>query len=99
MATQMLDLLDARQGELRAEFPIFIDKEAPVSKVSSLLDYQLSWVVRANADLSQPIEALQVQVTITVTSLCPCSKEMSEYGAHTRRSHRSEAPTSEHQSR
>ncbi len=87
MATQMLDLLDARQGELRAEFPIFIDKEAPVSKVSSLLDYQLSWVVRANADLNQPIEALQVQVTIPVTSLCPCSKEISEYGAHNQRSH------------
>src|SRR5690625_3131396 len=87
MATQMLELLDARQGEIRAEFPIFINKVAPVSKVSSLLDYHLRWVVRANSDLSQPIEALSVQVTVPVTSLCPCSKEISQYGAHNQRSH------------
>src|SRR5690625_6924055 len=87
MATQMLDLLDARQGEICAEFPIFIDKVASVSQVSSLLDYQLRWVVRANSELAQPIEAIDVQVTVPVTSLCPCSKEISEYGAHNQRSH------------
>src|SRR5699024_6492680 len=78
MATQMLDLLDAQQGEICAEFPIFINKVAPVSEVSSLLDYQLRWVVRANTELAQPIEAIDVQVTVPVTSLCPCSKEISD---------------------
>src|SRR5690625_6134385 len=63
MATQMLDLLDARQGEICAEFPIFIDKVAPVSQVSSLLDYQLRWVVRANSELAQPIEAIDRKST------------------------------------
>lgn len=87
MAADMLDLLDARQGEMQARFPIFINKEAPVSKVQSLLDYELEWIVQADADKPQSIERLQVGVTVPVTSLCPCSKEISDYGAHNQRSH------------
>lgn len=87
MAAEMLDLLDARQGEIQARFPIFINKEAPVSKVQSLLDYELEWIVQADADKPQSIERLQVEVTVPVTSLCPCSKEISDYGAHNQRSH------------
>lgn len=87
MAVHMLELLDARQGEIQAEFPIFINKVAPISKVNSLLDYRVRWIVQANAEQAQPIEALTVQVTVPVTSLCPCSKEISQYGAHNQRSH------------
>jgi len=87
MATEMLTLLDAEQGEIQAQFPIFINKAAPVSKVESLLDYQVRWLVQANNQQSQPIQLLKVEVTVPVTSLCPCSKEISDYGAHNQRSH------------
>lgn len=88
MATQMLSLLEAKQGEIQAQFPIFINKEAPISKVKSLLDYKLQWLVRAQTNgQDAEVEALEVTVTVPVTSLCPCSKEISDYGAHNQRSH------------
>jgi GTP cyclohydrolase I len=64
-------------------FPYFIRKTAPVSGVESLLDYQVR--LRAHR-----VEHGDVVVTMTVaapvTSLCPCSKEISDYGAHNQRS-------------
>lgn len=87
MAVQMLDLLDADKGEIHAQFPVFINKEAPISKVQSLLDYELQWSVHADANKPQSIESVQVGITVPVTSLCPCSKEISDYGAHNQRSH------------
>lgn len=87
MALQMLKLLDAQEGEMQAAFPVFINKAAPVSQVESLLDYELKWSVVAQADEAQPIKELCVSVVVPVTSLCPCSKEISDYGAHNQRSH------------
>src|SRR5690625_1840499 len=72
---------------IEPRFQIVINKEAPISKVQSLLDYELEWIVQADADKPQSIERLQVGVTVPVTSLCPCSKEISDYGAHNQRSH------------
>ncbi|WP_345797640.1 GTP cyclohydrolase FolE2 [Castellaniella sp. MT123] len=84
MAQAMLDLLQADAGDMTARFPYFVEKSAPVSGVRSLLDYQVGWVVRAQRGRS-PRFSLSVQVP--VTSLCPCSKAISEYGAHNQRSH------------
>lgn len=84
MAQSMLDLLQADAGDISASFPYFIDKVAPVSGVRSLMDYQVRWAMQARRG-SAPVFALQIQVP--VTSLCPCSKAISDYGAHNQRSH------------
>ena len=80
---EMLDRLKAEAGTIRLEFPIFVSKMAPVSKTESLLDYAVTWTVDGTRDNAQ----VWAQVVVPVTSLCPCSKEISKYGAHNQRSH------------
>jgi len=84
LTQSMLDLLHADVGDVSADFPYFIEKPAPVTGVRSLMDYQVRWSVRARRG-ETPRFSLCVQVP--VTSLCPCSKAISEYGAHNQRSH------------
>jgi GTP cyclohydrolase IB len=83
MTADMLRRLEAREGEILMTFPYFIRKAAPVSGVASLLDYEVSWRVRLAAGEA----AFFVEVLVPATSLCPCSKEISAYGAHNQRSH------------
>ena len=83
MAQQMLPLLNAEKGDIRARFPYFIEKVAPVSQVASLMDYEVSWKAIATAD----DVLFELTVLVPVTSLCPCSKAISQYGAHNQRSH------------
>jgi GTP cyclohydrolase I len=80
----MLARLDARSGYVEMRFPYFVNKLAPVSGVESLLDYRVT--LRAEVDGRSRYHA-SVQVLVPVTSLCPCSKEISAYGAHNQRSH------------
>lgn len=75
--------LDAEQGLIEMAFPFFINKAAPVSGVRSYLDYQ----VRLRGQFRRGATRLTATVTIPVTSLCPCSKNISDYGAHNQRSH------------
>ncbi len=82
MAT-MLQRLGAEAGFIEMRLPYFVRKAAPVSGVESLLDYQLT--LRAE-QLAGRLEITQ-QVLTPVTSLCPCSKQISAYGAHNQRSH------------
>ena len=79
----MLELLQAQTGRFELSFPLFVTKVAPVSRVESLLDYDLTIAVEGDADT--PV--VSVQVVVPVTSLCPCSKTISDYGAHNQRSH------------
>lgn len=81
---EMLVHLQADSGSIDLSFPYFIAKRAPVSDVSSLLDYNARLLVE-----KAPAAAATVtlEVTAPVTSLCPCSKKISEYGAHNQRSH------------
>ena len=83
MAADMLPLLHAERGDITASFPYFINKSAPISGVQSLLDYEVQWIARAQADRVE----FELVVQVPVTSLCPCSKAISEYGAHNQRSH------------
>ena len=80
----MLRRLGAQSGAVEMRFPYFVRKSAPVSGVSSQLDYEACWVGSVTAAGEY---AFSMQVTVPVTSLCPCSKEISEYGAHNQRSH------------
>ena len=84
MLEEMLLRLDADTGAIELSFPYFICKEAPVSGVESLLDYD----VRLRVERRAGGEAeLRMEVVAPVTSLCPCSKQISDYGAHNQRSH------------
>jgi GTP cyclohydrolase I len=84
MLEEMLVRLDATSGRIELDFPYFIRKTAPVSGVESLLDYDATLII----DKREGARAcLTLRVTAPVTSLCPCSKEISEYGAHNQRSH------------
>jgi GTP cyclohydrolase I len=75
-------LLEAPGGRIELAFPFFIRKSAPVSGVASLLDYQ----ARLTGELEGGRYRQTIAVAVPVTSLCPCSKEISEYGAHNQRS-------------
>ena len=79
----MLDKLHAAEGRIEARFPFFLRKRAPVSGLESLLEYQGRWIAETRAGRT----AVWAEVTVPVKSLCPCSKEISDYGAHNQRSH------------
>jgi GTP cyclohydrolase I len=78
----MLQKLDATEGRIEARFSFFLRKRAPVSGVQSLLDYQGRWI----AETRDGRTAVWAEVAVPVKSLCPCSKEISDYGAHNQRS-------------
>jgi GTP cyclohydrolase IB len=80
--SQMLQRLDAQSGELKVSFPLFILKTAPVSGLKSLMEYGFEYHIKGTA---KELKAL-LTLSVPVTSLCPCSKEISEYGAHNQRS-------------
>ncbi|WP_018987057.1 GTP cyclohydrolase FolE2 [Methylophilus methylotrophus] len=75
--------LEAKSGYIEMEFPYFVNKAAPVSGVKSLLDYQVTFI----GEISESGCDVKVKILIPVTSLCPCSKKISAYGAHNQRSH------------
>jgi len=81
---EMLSRLGAEEGHIEIAFPCFIRKAAPVSGVESLLDYDA--VLRAGVERESGYCA-EMEVRAAATSLCPCSKEISAYGAHNQRSH------------
>jgi GTP cyclohydrolase I len=84
MLREMVVRLEAQTGHLEMSFPYFINKTAPVSGVRSLMDYDVTFIgeIRAGGHYRQTI-----RVQVPVTSLCPCSKKISERGAHNQRSH------------
>jgi len=83
MLRGMTKRLEAQAGHIEMGFPYFINKEAPISKVKSLLDYEVTFIGEIQGDKPE----LTIKVVVPVTSLCPCSKEISERGAHNQRSH------------
>ena len=83
MLHQMAEKLEAETGHIEMNFPYFIRKAAPVSGVQSLMDYDVTLI----GEISQGKIVSQVKVVVPVTSLCPCSKKISERGAHNQRSH------------
>jgi len=84
MLREMVGKLDAASGHIEMSFPYFVNKSAPVSGVQSLLDYEVTFIGEIKQDGTC---AVTVKVLVPVTSLCPCSKKISNYGAHNQRSH------------
>ena len=83
MLTEMAERLESEAGHIEMTFPFFIGKRAPVSGVESLMDYEVTLI----GEIKDGTPMSFVRVVVPVTSLCPCSKEISEYGAHNQRSH------------
>ncbi|VAW82254.1 GTP cyclohydrolase I type 2 [hydrothermal vent metagenome] len=83
MLGEMTERLEAESGHVEMNFPYFINKTAPVSGVQSLLDYEVTLI----GEISKQNVILNIKVQVPVTSLCPCSKKISQYGAHNQRSH------------
>jgi len=80
---RMLARLDATTGMVEFRLPFFVLKTAPVSGVESLMDYQLTLVVERRGSTTRYTQ----KVVVPVTSLCPCSKKVADYGAHNQRAH------------
>ncbi len=83
MLREMVKKLEAETGHIEMSFPYFVSKKAPVSGVASLMDYQVTFV----GEIVDGKEVFTLKVLVPVTSLCPCSKKISERGAHNQRSH------------
>jgi GTP cyclohydrolase I len=83
MLQEMVERLEAREGRIEMHFPYFIEKQAPVSGVKSLMDYEVTFI----GEIKGGKQSFAMKVLVPVTSLCPCSKKISDYGAHNQRSH------------
>ena len=80
---EMVKRLEAESGHVEMTFPYFVNKAAPISGVESLLDYEVTFI----GEIKNGEFNITVKVLVPVTSLCPCSKKISDYGAHNQRSH------------
>jgi GTP cyclohydrolase I len=83
MLREMVEKLEAEEGHIEMAFPYFIEKKAPVSGVKSLMDYEVTFT----GEIRKGRQRFTMKVVVPVTSLCPCSKKISERGAHNQRSH------------
>ncbi|MEQ9095223.1 MAG: GTP cyclohydrolase FolE2 [Phycisphaerales bacterium] len=80
IARAIRDRLNAKEAHIEAGFVYFVKKKAPVTGIESLMDYKVTFACTANGD-----DDFVMTVAAPATSLCPCSKEISEYGAHNQR--------------
>ncbi|MBI2441363.1 MAG: GTP cyclohydrolase I FolE2 [Lentisphaerae bacterium] len=82
----MTERFECTTAHLEIRFPYFIEKSAPVSKTKSLMDYQCAFLASFDHERKPHTEDLIVEVVVPVATLCPCSKEISDRGAHSQRS-------------
>ncbi len=83
MLAEMAERLESEAGHIEMSFPYFVNKRAPISGVESLLDYEVTLI----GEVVKGAPRMFIQVVVPVTSLCPCSKSISDRGAHNQRSH------------
>ena len=83
MLREMVKKLEAQSGHVEMTFPYFVSKKAPVSGVQSLMDYEVTFI----GEIADGVVTFTLKVLVPVTSLCPCSKKISDRGAHNQRSH------------
>jgi len=83
MLREMTEHLESAAGHIEMSFPYFVNKTAPISGVQGLLDYDVTFI----GEIRHGKPRMYIKVMVPVTSLCPCSKEISDYGAHNQRSH------------
>jgi GTP cyclohydrolase I len=81
LLTELRTRLDAERARVEIEFPYFLERTAPISGATSLMEYECSFVAEASADADDFV----LGVRVPVATLCPCSKAISDYGAHNQR--------------
>jgi len=81
--SEMKAKLKAKSAHLEVEFSYFIEKEAPVTRARSLMEYVCRFCGSSN---QVEKDDFLVAITVPVTTVCPCSKEISQFGAHNQRS-------------
>jgi GTP cyclohydrolase FolE2 len=81
LARRVCEALDAEAATVSLRFPLFLERTAPVSGARGLVDYE--GVLGASTGVAG--DSVSVGVRAPITSLCPCSKEISDYGAHNQR--------------
>lgn len=79
---EMLVLLESDSGYIEVRCPFFVTKSSPVSHLETLMNYKVRFIAERKNGVSRIVQ----EITAPVTSLCPCSREISEYGAHNQRS-------------
>lgn len=82
LLTEVLARLNAKRADIDLEFKYFINKTAPVSKLTSVLD--LDCLFTGSLSNNERLD-FTLGLVVPFTSLCPCSKEISECGAHNQR--------------
>jgi GTP cyclohydrolase I len=78
---EMKKRLEAEAARIELQFPYFMERKAPVTGRAALMDYHCTFIGESNGHFKDFI----LGVDVPVASLCPCSKEISEYGAHNQR--------------
>jgi GTP cyclohydrolase I len=78
---QLKERLDAESARIEVRFPYFLERVAPVSGCKALMDYECSFIGESNGGHDDFV----LGVRVPVTSVCPCSKAISDYGAHNQR--------------
>lgn len=73
--------LDAKSAHIEVSFPYFLQRKAPVSGLSAPMNYQCTFVGDSNGESDDFL----MRVCVPIGTLCPCSKEISDYGAHNQR--------------
>ena len=74
MLTETIEMLDAESGRIEMSFPYFVTKAAPVSRVESLMDYEVTFIGESGGNHAEP--QIELEVLVPVTTLCPCSKNI-----------------------
>lgn len=77
---EMKKTLNAASAHIELEFPYFVEKQAPVSRAKSLMEYKCKFIGSLNEKMK-----IFLGVSVPIITLCPCSKEISQYGAHNQR--------------
>ncbi len=80
MLHEMTERLHAKQAHIEVSFPYFMEKKAPVTGMAGMMEYACGFKAQGNGAFD-----IQLTVTVPVATLCPCSKEISKYGAHNQR--------------
>jgi len=75
------DRLNSRSAQLRMEFPYFLELPAPVTQALGLLDIEVGWECKLNNGASYALSSF----VFPAMTLCPCSKAISDFGAHNQR--------------
>src|SRR5579864_369847 len=81
LLSDLAERVDAETVMARIEFPLFLERRGPVSGGGAFVAYDCALEGRLHAGAYY----LSVTVRVPITSLCPCSREISDYGAHNQR--------------